>query len=111
MSAWTVGKKATITFGRSNYDMFPYIHCNIPGTLSKWRSIIVIACPAIVVTLGVLILTIVFPEHLHYFSLIGAINFGISVADFVYLNNLIKAPANAFIEDGRDGCTILVKQS
>ncbi|MBM7643813.1 putative flippase GtrA [Scopulibacillus daqui] len=111
LSARVVGKKATLSFGWFNYEIIPSIHCNIPGTLSKRRSLLVIASPAVVITLGMVILTIVYPQHLHYFSLISAINFGISISDFVYLNNLIKAPANAFIEDGPDGCRILVKQS
>ncbi|TCP29277.1 putative zincin peptidase [Scopulibacillus darangshiensis] len=107
---WLVGKRASLSIERSNKPI-PIIYTNIPGTTSKRLAIIMSVFPGVVITAVIFVAASQFPSMLYYLSFAGALNFGISMKDFVYLTHLAKAPTHAYIEDDRDDCRILIKQT
>lgn len=106
---WLSGTRAHIRWDRS--IMLPVLNCHFKHPISKRLCIVVMATPAVIGTVLTFALTWVFPSEMDYFATVGALNFGLSAADFIYIINLVKAPHNAFVEDDQDGCKILVKQS
>lgn len=108
---WLAGKRASISIERSINNGIPMIYTNIPGTISKHLSIIMVSFPSVIITVVIFASAFKFPSMVYYLSLAGALNFGLCMKDFVYLVHLTKAPANALIEDDRDGCKILIKQA
>ncbi|GGH88096.1 asparagine N-glycosylation enzyme membrane subunit Stt3 [Pullulanibacillus pueri] len=106
---WLAGKKADLVIERNRW--FPIVYCQIKGPISKYLAIISLGCPAIVVTFIMILLALIFPSQMNEYAFIGAINFGLSVFDILYLLHLFSAPTHAFIEDDRDCCRILIKES
>lgn len=71
----------------------------------------VMSTPAFLGTILTIGLTGFMPSGMDYFGTMGAINFGLCAADFIYILNLLNAPRHAVIEDDQDGCKILVRQT
>ncbi len=105
------GKKASLSFEKSRLHSIPVIYTNIPCTLKKRTSVFVVLCPFVLLTAGSCLVSFFLPSYIYFFAVIGAMNFGISTKDLVYFVHLIAAPADAFIEDDRTGCKILIKQA
>ncbi|MFC5713565.1 DUF3267 domain-containing protein [Thalassorhabdus alkalitolerans] len=66
--------------------------------------------PSFLITIGALLGALTWPEYMHYFLLITSINAGLSVYDWVYVKQLIKAPKYSVVERNKNGVDILVKQ-
>ncbi|WP_026905664.1 DUF3267 domain-containing protein [Paucisalibacillus globulus] len=77
--------------------------------ISKNAFIISALAPTLIITIPGLIATLVFPNIYIYFLLITSLNIGISFLDYLTIFHLIKAPKNAFIENGNEGFDILLK--
>lgn len=110
LPVWLSGKKARVYFEKSGMFL-PLIRFVILGPVKRRLAILVMAFPVIVFTALMMTLTILFPSEIHYFSTMGALNFGFSVMDLIYLAYIMKAPAEAYVEDDTDGCKILIKQT
>lgn len=101
------GKKARLVF--NNIKGIPTIYCNKPDAIPKWLSLFSVAFPLIVINLLTIVLALWFPQQMHYFSIVGAINFGLSMTDILYIALLLKAPAHSYIEDDQDRINILIR--
>ena len=77
--------------------------------ISKNAYIISALAPTLLITIPGIIATLLFPSIYIYFLLITSLNIGISFLDFLTLRHLIKAPKNAFVENGDEGFDILLK--
>ncbi|WP_054635567.1 DUF3267 domain-containing protein [Thalassobacillus sp. C254] len=66
--------------------------------------------PSFLITIGALLGALTWPEYMHYFLLLTSINAGLSVYDWVYVKQLIKAPKYSVVERNKNGVDILVKQ-
>lgn len=106
---WLSGKRAYLTINHS--IMLPVLNCHFKHPISKRLCLLVMATPALIGTVLSFGLTWFFPSDMDYFGTVGALNFGLSAADFIYIINLLKAPHNSFVEDDQDGCRILIKQT
>lgn len=104
------GKRASLSLGKSRGSTLPYIYTNIYCTLKKKMSILMVISPGIIITALSILAAVFMPGGVYYFVMIGALNFGLSMKDLIYLIHLISAPADAFIEDDRTGCKILIKE-
>lgn len=105
---WVTGKKVKLSMERES--ALPRLFCDIKGAMPKRLYMLVILFPFVFITACLCILTFCLPSGIHYYSMIGSINFGISVSDLLYFIYLVSAPKSAIIEDDRDGCHILIKQ-
>jgi hypothetical protein len=105
------GKKASLSIEKSRLHSIPVLYTNIPCTLKKRTSILAVVFPFLLLTVGSCAAVFMLPSYIYFFAFIGAINFGISMKDLVYLLHILNAPADAFIEDDRTGCKILIKQA
>ncbi len=106
---WLSGTRTHITWDRSMW--LPSLNFHYRKPISKRLGIIAMATPAFLGTVLTIGMTWIFPSGMDYFGTVGALNFGLSAADFIYILNLVKAPHHAFVEDDHGGCRILVKQS
>lgn len=89
----------------------PILYCDVHHALSRNMMISAVSFPGMIITLAVLVGASVAPQYVHYFSFIGAINFGLSVTDFIYFSFLLRTPAHACIEDFRDGFHVLIRNA
>ncbi|MGV3489020.1 MAG: DUF3267 domain-containing protein [Tuberibacillus sp.] len=105
---WMTGKKASVKLDRSGF--IPTLFCQIPGTTSKRLYSMVILFPFLFMTGALIVLTVFYPDGIHYYSVTGAINFGISVTDLLSFFYLFSAPSHSIIEEDQNGCRILIKQ-
>ncbi|OLO36437.1 hypothetical protein BTR23_15330 [Alkalihalophilus pseudofirmus] len=106
---WLCGKKAKLTIKKRKF--MPILFCFIPNTISKRLCITASLFPLIMITTITTIGSIVSPEHLPYFVIYSAINFGLSIYDIIYVNYLIRAPKSSFIEDHYDEFHILLNRA
>ncbi|WP_376846186.1 DUF3267 domain-containing protein [Camelliibacillus cellulosilyticus] len=106
---WLTGRKARLSIEKAS--ALPMIHCNIKGAVSKRIYMVATISPAIIGTILMIAMAYVTPSAINYFAVSGSINFGLSVSDFLYLSYLLSAPSHAIVEEDRDGCRILIKQS
>ncbi|MDX8364619.1 DUF3267 domain-containing protein [Cytobacillus sp. IB215665] len=88
--------------------IFTVRFCNM---ISKTMSILVFLTPFVMFTSICLLLAVMFPSYIHYFSIIAAANLGLCVPDFICLKQFISAPKRSVIEEIEDGYDILVKSN
>jgi Putative zincin peptidase len=77
--------------------------------VSKYASILSAITPTITITIPGIIMALLFPSLYVYLLIATAINIAMTVIDFLYIRHLIRAPRNAYIENGDDGFDILLK--
>ncbi|WEG12031.1 DUF3267 domain-containing protein [Pullulanibacillus sp. KACC 23026] len=104
---WLTRKKTIFQWNRTL--ILPSLRFN--QLLSKRLCLMVMIFPALIGTVLTIVLTWAFPSGMDYFGTYGALNFGISAIDFLYIINLLKAPHQSYIEDDQNGCKILIKQT
>ncbi|UCZ54322.1 DUF3267 domain-containing protein [Bacillus shivajii] len=103
---WMKGKKATLGIRRNQW---PYIYYSTKNALPKRIVLLSICSPAIVITVSAVIVTILFPQWLHYLAMISALNIGLCVYDYMNFKQLRTAPKSSLIEEHQDGFHILFK--
>jgi hypothetical protein len=91
--------------------LIPMIQCEIRQPITKKVCLLIMVFPAVIGTLLTLFLTWEFPSGQDYFGALGAINFGLCLTDFIYIFYILKAPRHAYVEEDRNGCKILIKQT
>lgn len=105
---WLTKKQVKINI-RRKYSFVPIVSARSKHSLSKSLVILVLVTPFLFITGAMLIGCILFQSYIHYFTIIAAINFGLSITDFFYLKQFIKAPRSCLVEDIEGGYDILVK--
>jgi hypothetical protein len=101
------GKKLTMKIDRESF-ILPLISVRPNRSSSKYLMIIVLLTPFILITGIMFSACVLFPEYIHYFTIIAAINLGFCVSDFIFIKQLIKAPKSCIIEENGDGYDILI---
>jgi hypothetical protein len=105
---WSNGRKMSFSI-KMTANRYPILYCDVRDAVSRNLMITVVTSPAVIITLAVLIGALTNPQYIHYFSFIGAINFGLCVTDFIYLSFLLKVPQHSYVENFRDGFHILIR--
>ena len=105
---WVVRRRAKLTWDRSSF--IPKLFCNIFGAIPKRLYLLVILFPFLFLTITLVILTLFYPAGIHYYSVTGSINFGLSVSDFLSFIYLLSAPRHSIIEEDQNHCRVLIKQ-
>ncbi|HET7656656.1 MAG TPA: DUF3267 domain-containing protein [Bacillales bacterium] len=105
---WACGKMATLSL-EVNANKFPIMFCNLKGPVSRNTALACVGFPIAAVSALTIAAAFLLPQWLHYFSIIGSLNFGMSMSDCLYMTYLLKASAKTFVEDDREGFHILVQ--
>ncbi|QUX18768.1 DUF3267 domain-containing protein [Staphylococcus haemolyticus] len=87
----------------------PYFNTYVSTPVHKIYFCINLILPFILITIFLIFLTMHFPQYGHYFMFLLALNFGISVMDFLYLKIIIFSNEGHFIEEHQTGINILNK--
>ncbi|WKU13789.1 DUF3267 domain-containing protein [Staphylococcus devriesei] len=87
----------------------PYFNTYVSAPVHKVYFCINLLLPFIIITLFLIFMTMMFPQYGHYFMFLLALNFGISVLDFLYLKIIIFSNEGQFIEEHQTGINILNK--
>lgn len=105
--AWLTGQriKMKILFKSS---FFPIMNIEYNHSLSKNLKIASILAPTILLTCPLILCGILYPQFMHYFSIMSALNISLSVTDFIYLGILIKAPKKSIVEHTKHSFDILI---
>ncbi len=77
--------------------------------ITKKVSLIVLLSPTILVSLTGIFATYLFVDYYLYILLFTCMHIGISFIDFWCINQIIRAPKEAFIQNENDGYDILLK--
>ncbi|PYZ98842.1 hypothetical protein CR205_09805 [Alteribacter lacisalsi] len=101
---WMLGRKATMGV---RMKQWPFLYLTVKQPLPKHISLLAICSPAIFITGTAIAVTFIFPHLLHYAALMSALNIGMCVHDFLYVNHIRRAPRHAFVEEYDDGFHIL----
>lgn len=72
--------------------LFPIFAFKTKSKLSKKISLFAFLAPTLFITLPGIVTSFVFIDYFAYILLFTAVNIGLSFTDFLYVNQLIKAP-------------------
>ncbi|WP_026672497.1 DUF3267 domain-containing protein [Alkalihalobacterium bogoriense] len=106
---WMIGKKAKIEWAKTN--RIPKLFCHIIEPLPRNVCLISTLFPVFIITFICCVGAYLSPAHLHYFSILASVNFGLSVYDILYAMQVTRAPKEAFISDHKEGFHILIKSN
>ncbi|TMW74006.1 DUF3267 domain-containing protein [Alteribacter natronophilus] len=104
LPVWMLRKKATM---KIRMKQWPYLYFSVKQPLPKQLSLMAICSPAVFITGTAAAVSIVYPHLLHYAAIMSALNIGMCVNDFLYVNHIRRAPRHAFVEEYDDGFHIL----
>lgn len=105
--AWLLRKKTRIDI-EWQYHIFPYINVHYCESMSKFTFIVSKLFPSFLITVPMIIASLTFPAYMHYFTMLAALNIGVSITDFIYLYLFFKAPKKCYIENFDGGFDILI---
>ncbi|SDJ88860.1 DUF3267 domain-containing protein [Sediminibacillus albus] len=91
-----------------NMGIFPSFSFRTRSKMSKASSVFILLAPALLITIPGLISSYVFINYYVYFLLFLSVNIGLSFTDFLYANQVMKAPRKCVIENAKDGYDILI---
>ncbi|MFC4322155.1 DUF3267 domain-containing protein [Litchfieldia salsa] len=100
-------KQVKITIERTIF-MLPVISVRPKCLLSKPLIMLVLITPFVSVTGFMLYGCALFPQYIHYFTIIIAVHLGICVSDFILLKQLFKAPRACIVEEIDNGYDVLI---
>ncbi|WP_174616206.1 DUF3267 domain-containing protein [Virgibacillus ihumii] len=103
-----MNKRAKLVFKRKN-KLFPIINYYTKKHLTKKASIVVAIAPTMFLTIPGLMGSFLFVHYHVYFLIFTAFHIGITLTDFLYVFNIVKAPKHSYIESTDDEISILVK--
>jgi hypothetical protein len=90
--------------------IFPKVSIKYCELLSKPAAVLTVLAPLFFFSTILLILGLFFPQYIHYFSILAAINIGICVSDLLYSYQFMKAPKKCMLEENNGGYDILIQR-
>lgn len=107
LPAWLFFKRASLKL-KKKYGL-PVVYTRFHQSMSKQLSLVCLSAPFLILTSTFMLCSYWLPEYMHYFSMMSAINIGLSVTDFIYILLFLKAPKRCYIENFNDGFDILIR--
>ncbi|MFC0189828.1 metalloprotease family protein [Fictibacillus aquaticus] len=95
---WLSGIPAGLVYKRTSGSV-PYIHCQFKTALSLKIMKLSVLSPFFLITSGCFASAYSWPVFMPFFITFAAVNFALSIYDFIYYSCLLKAPKEALIED------------
>ncbi|KAB2330966.1 DUF3267 domain-containing protein [Bacillus mesophilum] len=100
-----VKKTAEIRFG-----IMPILHFIVTEPITRFTFLIALCTPFIVINTLLAAGCFLFPHYVHYFVILIAYHTGICFFDMIIMKDVMKAPAQSFIEENEDGFEILLQR-
>lgn len=97
-----------MTYQLKFYSFIPTIRIKPCYSTKKLDMLLSLIAPFIIITLSLTLLGIQFPFYMHYFCMATAFHIGICIPDFIFINQIIKAPKKCYIEEYDDGFEVLI---
>jgi hypothetical protein len=91
-------------------QIVPIVSLRVDLPISKYRYVVALISPFIIINSTLLLGCIYFTHHAHYFTILLAYHTGICAIDLIYAKQLMYSPKNALIEENDDGFEILIFQ-
>ncbi|WP_240339760.1 DUF3267 domain-containing protein [Halobacillus ihumii] len=102
-------KRVRVTFKFRN-RITPTFTYQCTSKLSKQTSIIMAMAPTLLITVPALMMSVIFPGYFAYLVIFAAVNIGLSLPDFLYLNQFARAPRRCVIANSKNGYDILIQR-
>lgn len=102
-----VKKRVKLNWKRK-YGLLPSVSLPARAQMSKPTLFVILLAPTICLTIPGIIFSYMFDGYFIYFLIFTAVNIGYSCTDFLYINQMLKAPKRCLIENARDGYDILI---
>ncbi|MDQ0430233.1 hypothetical protein QOZ98_003071 [Planomicrobium stackebrandtii] len=93
---------------RKHMKVCPSILLHVNEPVSKFRFLLSLATPFLVLNTAIVISSLTMPAFSHYFAMLLAYHCALCLTDIIYLRNLMRSPKHAFIEETETGFEILV---
>ena len=93
---------------RYKFNFYPLIHIKIYKLVPKYRYLLSLAAPFILLNSIFLLMTFYFPAFAHYFSIYLGIHCAMCLIDLLNVKYIIRAPHRACIEETPKGYEVLV---
>lgn len=90
---------------------YPLLFCDLRSRLPRNLALCVVVFPGTLLTLAAMMTAALEPQWLPYMAVAAAVNFGLSVTDWIYAALLLKTPPHAYIEDFHDGFHVLIRRT
>lgn len=105
---WMSGYRVSLKMKLQAYVPVIYIktNCNV----NKTNMLLSLLTPFLAITALMIAGLMNFPSYLHYFSLGIAFHTGLCITDFIFLNQLVKAPKKCVIEEADESFEILFQK-
>lgn len=104
---WLTGQRIKVKVSLKS-RVLPILGIEYNHSLSRNIKIASFLAPTLVMTCPLLYYSVACPQYMHYFSIIAAVNIGLSVTDMIYFAILIKAPRKCIIEHTKHSFDILI---
>lgn len=93
------------------FCILPIINIKVQKAISTRPFIAALLFPFFVINTLLIIWILLFPEYVHYASILLAYHTGICAIDFKFARSLLSSPNGALIEESEDGYEILVQEN
>ncbi|RLL45007.1 DUF3267 domain-containing protein [Oceanobacillus piezotolerans] len=103
-----MNKSALIVIKRT-YKWFPVFTYYTKSHVTKKVSLLTACAPTIFITIPGLAASFLFADFYVYILLFTSLHIGITFIDFWYINHILRAPKQSFIQKDKDGFDILLK--
>lgn len=87
---------------------YPIIEIKVTEPISKKLFLVSLFMPVIIVSSVFIIACFLFPNYVHYLTMLMAFHIGLSVPDFIFGKSILTAPKCSYIEENEDGFEILI---
>ncbi|MBS4198521.1 DUF3267 domain-containing protein [Bacillus sp. FJAT-49732] len=92
------------------FYILPIVHITIRNLTSKRRFATSLFFPFFIINSILVLAMFLFPEYVHYLTILLAYHVGLCSIDMIYAKSLLSSPKGAMIEENEDGYEILVKE-
>lgn len=93
---------------RKHMKICPTILLHVNEPVPKFRFLLSLATPFLVLNTVIVICSLAMPEFSHYFAMLLAYHCALCLTDIIYIRNLMRSPKHALIEETETGFEILV---
>ncbi|MCR2821077.1 DUF3267 domain-containing protein [Lederbergia panacisoli] len=92
------------------FYILPIIHVTVRNLISKRRFTTALFLPFLIINSTLVLAMFLFPEYVHYLTILLAYHVGLCSIDILYAKSLLSSPKGAMIEENEDGYEILIQE-
>lgn len=92
------------------FRFLPIVDIKVTNPIPTIRFAFALICPFFIINLILSACMYIFPEYVHYLTILLAYHMGICAVDLHYLKSLYSSPKDSLLEETERGYEILVKE-